>query len=139
MSSEDFPRYNMDGDWKGAKKTIKTTQDIIESITMIKDLISSNSYLREKVEFYKKHMETQEKEMFSLMKENQGLRERVDYSTEEITRTFTEPAAVVYEHLKMQLQSEGDLNNLKLKLKSYNSSGKHNKSEAESKSKVSYN
>lgn len=106
---------------------------------MIKDLITGNSLLREKVEFYKKHMESQEKEMFSLMKENQGLREKIDYSSEEITRTFTEPATVVYEHLRMQLQSESELNNLKMKLKSYNSSAKHNKSDAESKSKVSYN
>ncbi len=67
------------------------------------------------------------------------LREKIDYSSEEVTRTFTEPATVVYEHLRMQLQSESDLNNLKMKLKSYNSSAKHNKSETESKSKVSYN
>lgn len=106
---------------------------------MIKDLITSNALLREKVEFYRKHMEAHEKEMFNLMKENQGLREKIDYSSEEIARTFTEPATVVYEHLRMQMQSESDLNSLKLKLKSYNSSAKHNRSEVESKSKVSYN
>lgn len=57
MSSEDFSRYNVEGEAKGTKKAIKSTQDIIESITMIKDLITSNSLLREKVEFYKKHIE----------------------------------------------------------------------------------
>lgn len=41
---------------------------------MIRDLISSNAFFREKIEFYKKFIENQEKEMFTLMKENQSLR-----------------------------------------------------------------
>jgi hypothetical protein len=41
---------------------------------MIRDLITSNSFFREKIEFYKQFIEKQEKEMFSLMKENQNLR-----------------------------------------------------------------
>lgn len=43
---------------------------------MIRDLISSNSFFREKIEFYKQFIETQEKEMFALMRENQILREK---------------------------------------------------------------
>jgi hypothetical protein len=45
---------------------------------MIRDLISSNSFFREKIEFYKQFIESHEKEMFSLMRENQALREHAD-------------------------------------------------------------
>lgn len=38
---------------------------------MIRDLITSNSLLREKIDFYKNFVEKQEKEMFLIMKENQ--------------------------------------------------------------------
>ena len=64
-------------------KQLKSTQDIIESIAMIRDLISANGTLREKVEGLKAHIQKQEKETYTLMQENQVLRERwemVSYS-----------------------------------------------------------
>lgn len=59
-------------------RTLKSTKEIIESIAMIRDLISANSALREKIETLKDHIEKQEKETYSLMKENQVLRDRWD-------------------------------------------------------------
>ena len=45
---------------------------------MIRDLINANSTLREKVESLKQVVQKQEKETFTLMKENQILRDRWD-------------------------------------------------------------
>ena len=57
-------------------KQIKSTSDILESIAMIRDLISANGNLHEKVEVLKNQIQKQEKETFGLMQENQVLRER---------------------------------------------------------------
>ena len=46
---------------KTEKKTLKTTKDILESITMIKELINANSGLREKIETLKNLQQKQEK------------------------------------------------------------------------------
>lgn len=40
-------------------RTLKSTKEIIESIAMIRDLISANSVLREKIESLKDHIEKQ--------------------------------------------------------------------------------
>lgn len=61
-----------------ANRTLKSTKEIIESIGMIRDLISANSTLREKIESMKEQVERQERETFVLMKENQVLRDRWD-------------------------------------------------------------
>ena len=45
---------------------------------MIRDLINANSTLREKIESLKQVVQKQEKETFTLMKENQILRDRWD-------------------------------------------------------------
>ena len=45
---------------------------------MIRDLISANSTLREKIDSMKEQVERQERETFVLMKENQVLRDRWD-------------------------------------------------------------
>ena len=45
---------------------------------MIRDLINANSTLREKIESLKQVVYKQEKETFTLMKENQILRDRWD-------------------------------------------------------------
>ena len=57
-------------------RTLKSTKEIIDSIAMIRDLISANSTLRQKIEGLKEQVEKQEKQTFTLMKENQVLRDR---------------------------------------------------------------
>ena len=45
----------------GGGRTLKSTKEIIESIAMIRDLISANSSLRDKMEFMKEQVEKQER------------------------------------------------------------------------------
>ena len=57
---------------------LKNPKEILESITMIRDLINTNTKLRDKIELMRDQYEKMERETFQVIQENQLLRERWD-------------------------------------------------------------